>query len=106
SWSSPKIATPTAGCARWRRSRAWRARTSPRRADVRFGSKAERLAASKCSSLRLQQQRLPNDPSRVLSIQEDRSMFEYRPEHIMSYVATLGKREQLGPVPEGLRVNV
>jgi len=33
-------------------------------------------------------------------------MFEYRPEHIMSYVATLGKREQLGPVPEGLRVNV
>ena len=33
-------------------------------------------------------------------------MFEYRPEHIMSYVATLGKRERIGPVPEGLRVNV
>src|SRR5213078_1741069 len=33
-------------------------------------------------------------------------MFEYRLEHIMSYTATLGERERVGPVPEGLRVNV
>jgi hypothetical protein len=33
-------------------------------------------------------------------------MFEYRLEHIMSYIAILGKRELIGPVPEGLRVNV
>ena len=39
SWSSPKIATSTTGCARWRRSPARGARISPRRADIRFGSK-------------------------------------------------------------------
>ena len=33
-------------------------------------------------------------------------MFEYSLEHIMSYTATLGRRERIGPVPEGLRVNV
>ena len=33
-------------------------------------------------------------------------MFEYRLEHILSYTAKLGEREVIGPVPEGLRVNV
>jgi hypothetical protein len=33
-------------------------------------------------------------------------MFEYRFEHILSYTAKLGEREVIGPVPEGLRVNV
>ncbi len=33
-------------------------------------------------------------------------MFEYRLEHIMSFAAKLGDREVIGPVPEGLRVNV
>jgi hypothetical protein len=33
-------------------------------------------------------------------------MFEYRLEHIMSYIAKLGTREVIGPVPEGLRANV
>ena len=33
-------------------------------------------------------------------------MFEYRLEHIMSYTAKLGERETIGPIPEGLRVNV
>jgi hypothetical protein len=33
-------------------------------------------------------------------------MFEYSLEHIMSYVAKLGTREVIGPMPEGLRVNV
>jgi hypothetical protein len=33
-------------------------------------------------------------------------MLDYRLEHIMSYTATLGTREHIGPVPEGLRVNV
>ena len=33
-------------------------------------------------------------------------MFDYRLEHIMSYTATLGTREVIGPVPEGLRINV
>jgi hypothetical protein len=33
-------------------------------------------------------------------------MFDYRLEHIMSYTAKLGKRETIGPIPEGLRVNV
>lgn len=33
-------------------------------------------------------------------------MFDYRLEHIMSFVAKLGRREPIGPVAEGLRVNV
>jgi hypothetical protein len=33
-------------------------------------------------------------------------MFEYRVEHIMSYNAKLSEPEVIGPVPEGLRVNV
>jgi hypothetical protein len=33
-------------------------------------------------------------------------MIEYRLEHIMSYTATLAEREVIGPLPEGLRVNV
>lgn len=33
-------------------------------------------------------------------------MFDYQLEHILSFVATLGKRERIGPVPEGIRVNV
>jgi hypothetical protein len=33
-------------------------------------------------------------------------MFEYRLEHIMSYSAKLGEPEVIGPLPEGLRVNV
>ena len=33
-------------------------------------------------------------------------MFDCRLEHIMSYTATLGTRELIGPVAEGLRVNV
>src|SRR6185437_11019531 len=38
SWSSPKIARSTTGCARWRRSPARGARTSPRRAYSDLGS--------------------------------------------------------------------
>jgi hypothetical protein len=33
-------------------------------------------------------------------------MHEYRLEHILSFTARLGGREVIGPVPEGLRVNV
>ena|SRR5579862_86075 len=33
-------------------------------------------------------------------------MFSYELEHIMSFIATLGNRERIGPVPEGMRVNV
>src|ERR1700683_2570501 len=33
-------------------------------------------------------------------------MYEYRLEHILSFTARLGGRELIGPVPEGLRVNV
>jgi hypothetical protein len=33
-------------------------------------------------------------------------MFEYHREHIMSYTAELGEREVIGPLPEGLRINV
>jgi hypothetical protein len=33
-------------------------------------------------------------------------MFQYRLEHIMSYAAKLGTREVIGPVSEGMRVNV
>ena len=33
-------------------------------------------------------------------------MFDYQLEHIMSIVARLGKRERIGPVPEGIRINV
>jgi len=33
-------------------------------------------------------------------------MIEYHLEHIMSYTATLAEREVIGPLPEGLRVNV
>jgi hypothetical protein len=33
-------------------------------------------------------------------------MFEYRLEHIMSYNVKLSEPEVIGPVPEGLRVNV
>ena len=33
-------------------------------------------------------------------------MFDYQLEHILSFVAKLGKRERVGPVPEGIRVNV
>jgi hypothetical protein len=33
-------------------------------------------------------------------------MFEYSLEQIMSYVAKRGTREVIGPMPEGLRVNV
>jgi hypothetical protein len=33
-------------------------------------------------------------------------MIEYRLEHIMSYTATLTEPEVIGPLPEGLRVNI
>ena len=33
-------------------------------------------------------------------------MFKYHLEHILPYTAKLGEREVIGPVPEGLRVNV
>jgi hypothetical protein len=33
-------------------------------------------------------------------------MFEYRLDHIMSYNAKLADPEVIGPLPEGLRVNV
>ena len=33
-------------------------------------------------------------------------MFDYQLDHIMSFVAKLGSRERIGPVPEGMRVNV
>ncbi len=33
-------------------------------------------------------------------------MFDYQLDHIMSFVAKLGGRERIGPVPEGMRVNV
>jgi hypothetical protein len=33
-------------------------------------------------------------------------MFNYRLEHILSFTARLGGREVIGPVPDGLRVNV
>jgi hypothetical protein len=33
-------------------------------------------------------------------------MFDYRLEHIMSYNATLAPPEVIGPVPEGVRLNV
>jgi hypothetical protein len=39
-------------------------------------------------------------------IREVDRCFEYRLEHIMSYIAKLGTREVIGPVPEGLRANV
>jgi hypothetical protein len=33
-------------------------------------------------------------------------MYEYRLEHIMSYTVKLAEPEVIGPVPEGLRVNI
>jgi len=33
-------------------------------------------------------------------------MFDYQLEHVMSFVAKLGNRERIGPVPEGIRINV
>jgi Protein of unknown function (DUF3237) len=43
---------------------------------------------------------------RALTLSGEKSMFEYHLEHILSYTARLGEREVIGPVPEGLRVNV
>lgn len=37
---------------------------------------------------------------------KDKPLFDYRLEHLMSYTATLGAPEIIGPVPEGVRANL